>query len=206
MAYITDYASEADIKSAMTIENTSSDAEIAIAITAASRVIDSHCGRSFGLADPAVARYYSGRWDKDLCRYVVDVNDLMTTTSLVVKTDSANDGTFATTLTLNTDYRLAPYNAGADGKPWRAIVASQGVVLPCDERGVEVTAKFGWTTVPTIVKQACLIQAARFLVRKDSPYGVAGAPDDGSEMRLLARLDPDVAVLLQPVTRYWGAV
>lgn len=206
MAYLTEYASAAELKAALSITHSNDDAEVAIALTAASRAIDNHCGRVFGLEDPAAARYYAGRWDHDLCRYVVDINDVQTTTSLVVKTDSANDGTFATTLTLNTDYRLAPYNAGLDGKPWRYLVAESGVVFPTCERGVEVTAKWGWTTVPTIVKQACLIQAARFFTRKNSPYGVAGSPDMGNELRLLSSLDPDVRVLLQPVTRYWGAV
>lgn len=206
MAYITDYCSTAELKAAMKITNATSDAQIAFAITSASRVIDLHCGRSFGLEDPAAARYYSGRWDRDLCRYVVDVNDLMTTTSLVVKTDDDNDGTFETTLTLNTDYRLAPYNAGLDGKPWRTLVAESGTVFPCRERGVEVTAKWGWSSVPTIVKQACIIQAARFVHRDYTPFGISGSPEQSGEMRLLAKVDPDVAVLLQPVTRYWGAV
>lgn len=206
MAYVTDYCTTNELKGALSITHANDDTEIGFAITAASRVIDNHCGRSFGLEDPAAARYYAGRWDSDLCRYVVELNDLQTTTSLVVKTDDDADGTFETTLTLNTDFRLAPYNAGLDVKPWRYLVAESGVVFPCRERGVEVTAKWGWSSVPTVVKQACLIQAARFLKRKDSPYGVAGSPELGSELRLLARLDPDVAVLLQPVTRYWGAV
>jgi hypothetical protein len=60
--------------------------------------------------------------------------------------------------------------------------------------------------VPSAVKQACLIQASRFFTRRYAPFGVAGSPESGSEMRLLAKVDPDVAVILGPYVTWWGAV
>lgn len=60
--------------------------------------------------------------------------------------------------------------------------------------------------IPDAVKLACLLQASRFFIRKNAPFGVAGSPQDGSEIRLLARLDPDVLVMLGPFISWWGAV
>lgn len=61
------------------------------------------------------------------------------------------------------------------------------------------------STVPAGVNTATLIQAARFFKRRDSPYGVAGSPEMGSELRLQAKLDPDVYVMIKPYRAWWGA-
>ncbi|NIL59971.1 phage gp6-like head-tail connector protein, partial [Salinispora arenicola] len=68
-----------------------------------------------------------------------------------------------------------------------------------------ITAPWGWPAIPTAVVLATQLQASRLLTRRDSPYGVAGSPQDGSEMRLLARVDPDVEVVLRPYVRHWWA-
>jgi len=212
MAWQPQYVSTDDLKDYLRIGDSADDADVLTAALAASRAIDQFCGRQFGVLSSAAARYYTPRRDPDRLCWVVDIDDLQTTTALVVETDTAGDGTFATTLTLDTDFRLAPYNAAADGLPWTMLVPtffpSQIVpaVFPGWERSVRVTAKWGWTAVPDVVKQAALIQAARFFARRNAPFGVAGSPDMGSEMRLLARVDPDVAVVLGSVKRFWGAV
>lgn len=64
----------------------------------------------------------------------------------------------------------------------------------------------GGEEIPSAVKQACLIQASRFFVRRTAPFGVAGSPESGTEIRLLARVDVDVAVILGPYIEWWGAV
>jgi len=56
------------------------------------------------------------------------------------------------------------------------------------------------------VLNACKLQTGRFNKRLQALFGVAGSPADGSEVRLLAKLDPDVAVMLVDYTRVWGAV
>jgi hypothetical protein len=70
---------------------------------------------------------------------------------------------------------------------------------------VEVAALWGWTSVPPTIMQANLIQAARFLKRRDAPFGVAGSLELGSEIRLLSKLDPDVALMVGAYKRNWGA-
>lgn len=207
MAWAPDYCTVAELKTHLRIADTDDDTPLAIAVTAASRAVDHACNRQFGQTDPAAARYYT--YD-GAChdvgvgyRQMLEIDDLMTTTSLVVKVDRDDDGTFEETLVEGTDFRLFPWNAAANGRPWSHIILLSGEAFPYQPRAVEVTAKWGWTAVPSIVKQATLIQAARFFQRRNSPYGVAGSPDLGNELRLLSRLDPDVAVMLSSVLRPW---
>jgi hypothetical protein len=63
--------------------------------------------------------------------------------------------------------------------------------------------------VPASVKLAALLQATRLFKRKEAPFGVAGSLELGSELRLLAKLDPDVEMLLGgygELTRYGTTV
>jgi len=60
--------------------------------------------------------------------------------------------------------------------------------------------------VPGPIHQACLIQTNRLIMRRDAPFGVAGSPEVGSEVRLLARLDPDVETMVRPYMRKIGTV
>lgn len=204
MAWKPDYAQLADLKHALApgIADTVDDAELTRALKAASRAIDSYCGRQFGKEDEPVVRYYTPR---SRGRAAVVIDDLMDVAGLVVKTGSG-DGIFDETLTLDSQVRLFPWNAAADRRPWTMLVGINGAHLPCRERAVEVTARWGWEAVPEVVEQACLLQAARIFTRKNAPFGIAGSPELGSETRLLAKLDPDVAVLLSGVRRYWSAV
>jgi uncharacterized phiE125 gp8 family phage protein len=197
MAWAPDYQSSSDLKSYLRITDSDDDAQIALAIAAASRAIDTHCGRQFGSVAPIEERFYTGRWDRRRRRWVVEVDDIMTTTSLTVEVDGS----------AITEYQLEPSNAEFKGKPWTHLVVDpSSAVFPTGEADeVAVTGTWGWTDVPIAVKQACLLQASRFFARRQSPYGVAGSPDAGSEVRLLARVDPDVAVALGPYKRWWAA-
>jgi hypothetical protein len=204
MALYPDYITAAQLKAHLRINDTADDLAIGIAITAASRAIDHSTNRQFGLATAPVARVYTwtGGYIEGLP--AVEVDDFMTTTGLVVKLDQAGQGTYGSALTGVDPW---PWNAVADGKPYTHLVfRSYASAFPTPfSQGVQVTANWGWTTVPTIVVQATLIQAGRFFVRRDSQYGVAGSPETGTELRLFDRLDPDVALMLTTVRRWWGA-
>jgi hypothetical protein len=65
--------------------------------------------------------------------------------------------------------------------------------------------KWGWPTVPTPAKVATMLQTARLAARRDSPFGIAGSPSEGSELRLLATLDPDLKTSLTAFRRDWWA-
>lgn len=185
-------------------------ANMAIAITAASRCIDKAANRQFGLTGSAVARYYTNERVYIEGRPAIIVDDLQTSVGLTVQLDTGTEGTYSTTLVLGTDFDLWPRNAAANGLPWTHIVLrrtpSASSYFPRWGGGIKVTANWGWSTIPTVIKQAVMIQAGRFFVRKDSLYGVAGSPDSGTEVRLLAKLDPDVAITVSTLKRRWGVI
>lgn len=208
MTWQPDYATLAELKAYLVIGDTNDDVNAATAVTAASRAIDANANRQFGLTGSAVARYYTYA---RLCidgRPALRIDDLMTSAGLLVAVDSGTEGTYVGAMVLGTDYDLWPRNAAADGVPWTHIVLrrSPAFWFPLWASGIRITANWGWTTVPTAIHQAALIQAGRYFVRKDSLYGVAGSPDIGSEVRLLARLDPDVALTVSAYKRWWSVI
>jgi hypothetical protein len=127
---------------------------------AAARQIDAHCGRRFWQDGTVVAREFYADSAYECC-----VDDISTTTGLIVKTDTAGDGTFATTLTIGTDFIVQPSNAADRTPVWPytelVIPASSTSYFPeCGRRpGVQVTAKFGWPAVPDDVAMAWLLRA-----------------------------------------------
>jgi len=203
MTWQPDYATVAELKAYVRIEvaDTADDTTLGLAITAASRAVDLTTYRQFGLVAAPEARTYTAHWDRLRLRWVIEIDDLMTTTGLTVTTAA---GTI-------TAYTKQPTNAAQEGRPWTRLVvqpssAVQPPYPPNDEDGVTVTAQWGWSAVPNTVKQATLLQASRLFSRRNAPFGVAGSPDLGSEMRLLEKVDPDVAVTLGAYTRFWPAV
>lgn len=182
--------------------DTADDAALELALDAASAQVDAFCDRTFTADSVATTRDYlisnTGR---------VDIDPVSTLTGLIVQTDDNNDGTYETTWTIGTDFRAEPVNAAAAGVPWDRLVALGTRWFPKNRYrpGVRVTAKFGWPggTVPAAVKLATQIQAARLFKRKDSPFGVAGAVEFGSELRLLNEVDRDAQNLLRPYKREW---
>lgn len=202
MAWAPDYATTAEAKAFKRIGDTVDDAQIALAITASSRAIDKHTGRQFGSAN--AERFYTARYDRRRCRWVVDIDDLMTSAGLDVQVQDADGNDLGAI----DQYTLEPRNAAANGEPWTLLVVGASSTYAPTGRPDEVAitaTPWGWTAVPTPVKEACLLQQSRILSRRESPYGIAGSPDQGSELRLLAKLDPDVAVILGPYIRWWAA-
>lgn len=204
MTWQPDYATLTELKSFVRIDDTVDDAEVALAVTAASRAIDRATNRQFGLVAVAESRFYTAEFDRKRRRWLIEIDDLMTEVGLLVNFDSLDDGTYSASVD---EFQLKPVNAQPNSRPWtKVIVHPTSTTQPTTlEDGVEVIARYGWTTVPTPIKQATLLQASRILARRDSPYGIAGSPEMGSELRLLAKLDPDVAVTVAPYRRWWAA-
>lgn len=199
MAWAPDYTTLAEQKEYMRIAglDLEDDAELPTDITSASRVVDDHCNRQFGLLAAPAQMTYVAWFDYERCLWCVDIDDLMITTGLVVETTAGG---------VTTDYTKEPLNAAVKSRPWTSLVFGRSAaVVPTssDEYKVLVTAQFGWSpSWPVSVEQATRLQASRFAIRRDSPYGVAGSPDaGGSELRLLARADPDVMVALRGLRR-----
>lgn len=194
MAWAPDYITTAELAAYARIGDSDDDVFLADAIAAASRAIDRHCGRQFGQVAAVEERWYTAQWDRRLSRWVIPVDDLMTSVGLVVAVDGGD---------VMAECRLEPRNAAAKGRPWEWISVAAGPVADVD--GMSVTALWGWSAVPGTVKTAAKLQANRFLARRDSPFGVAGSPDTGSELRLLAKVDADLKPMLAGYVRQWTA-
>lgn len=192
-----DYATVAELREYARIsddDDTVDDARMERDITAASRAVDEHCGRQFGKTEAAETRLYTvafRTWGGTSgARSELDVDDVTELAGLEV----AVNGTAVTPV------RWAPLNAPQRGEPYTRLVLPG--YLSGDTGAVAVTLdSWGWTTVPVAVRQATLLQALRLSKRPDSPFGVAGSPELGSELRLLSKVDPDVAVMLKPYVR-----
>lgn len=192
MTWAPDYCTSAEYKAYARIADTVDDVQIALYVTAAARAIDRATGRQFGQTAAVEERFYTPVWDRRRYRWLVEVDDFATLTDAVVELEG----------NAVTDYVAEPRNAVVKGKVYTRLAFGPTVSLASissfnDRRdSAAVTIKWGWSAVPTTVKGAQLLQTSRFLARRDSPYGVAGSPADGSEMRLLAKVDPDVDVML----------
>jgi len=178
MAITNGYATLAELKAYLKIDDSMEDTLLENIVEAASRSIDRIANRRFYLDSSASARYYR---PADLLRVFTD--DFGSTSGLVVKTDPNDAGVYATTLTLNTDYIVEPVNAAAKGRPWNyiTIVSGESYSLPVNYRPqVEVTARWGWPSVPDDINQATLILSADLYKRKDSIGGVLGLSELGA--------------------------
>ena len=195
MPWKPDYITTADLKSYLDITDAVDDVQLATWCTAASRAIDKRCNRQFGQLAASAARTYrrpaaynpeSGLWELE----IDDVQDV--TGALVGGVAYASSGAV-----------LLPDNAPADGVPWTRIGFSSCPTpsYPGAPVSLVLTMRWGWTAVPAQVVGAAKLQANRWNARRRSPYGVAGSPDQGSEMRLLAKLDPDVSTSLAGLAR-----
>lgn len=174
------YATLAEIKDYLSITATSFDDELADALASASEEIERSTNRQFNKTTTATARVFVP--DQYGC---VRADDFHTSTGFVLKTDESGDGTFETTWT-SADYELFPLNGvvnGQTGWPFNKIYATDNRWFPINVTGrrgtVEVTAQWGWASVPAPVKQACLILAAETFQLKDAPLGVAGMGEFG---------------------------
>jgi len=169
------------------------DTRIEQAVEAASRQIDDYTGRRFW-QDPTVAarEFYADDAD-ELESTPTAVLDISTATGLIVKLDDNDNGTWSTTLTIGTHFLLTPRNAAADGEPFTGIrLVDSGYRFPrssSDRPGVQITAKFGFPSVPTAIAQACLIQSVLLYKATDAAMGGLSF-GDGAFMRVRGGLNP----------------
>lgn len=194
MAITNGYVTLSEVKAAARIQDSVDDALLETTIEASSRLIDGHTERRF-FTNGTEVRYYAADH-----HYWLDIDDLASTT-ITLETSSDLDGVYDQTWTTG-DYQLEPLNGTTSGLDFPAtrIRAIGDYLFPVDsEVGVKITGVFGFaSTVPTAVKQACLIMSLRQFKRYDSPLGITFGELGG--MRV-TRLDPDVEALLRPYRR-----
>jgi hypothetical protein len=186
------YCTLNELKEILRILDTVDDELLEARINEASRVIDQHCNRRFYADSTASARLFTS-----IDGNTIFVDDISSTTGLVVKSDSAGDGTYATTVAA-TDFQAEPLNAIVKGDPITSIAArlAGAFSMAAVPAGCQVTAKWGWPAVPDPVHSACLILAGRLVKRGDSLLGVAGFGELGAIT--VRAIDPDVERMLRP--------
>ncbi|SER81905.1 hypothetical protein SAMN04488583_6382 [Mycobacterium sp. 88mf] len=200
MAWQPPYCETTELRSFIADGTTGSEDELKLAIETASRSVDRACDRQFGVVDEPQTRVYTATFDSVSPfglqhRYTVAIDDVMTTTALAVELDGVPV----------TGYIPTPVNAVLDGRPWTKLLLPRGLSVPSDQQ-IAVTALFGWTAVPDAIKLATMLQASRLFARRHAPFGILGNAETGGELRLLERLDADVAVSVRPYARVWGAL
>ena len=184
------YATLAEVKAALRIQDSIDDSLLEMAIESASRLVDGYTARSFYNAGTA-SRYFVADTD-----YLTYIDDAITITE--ISTDTSADGDFDIIWQAD-DFQLEPLNGRVDGLVWpyNAIRAIGDYTFPIwgGEGLVKVTGTWGFSAIPTAIRQATIIQASRIFKRLDSPLGVLSSPDLGF-IRVGSRLDPDVAQLV----------
>lgn len=191
------YAEAAELAAFLRIDDTREDVHLSGLLDSSTLAIDAFCDWGFDdAAGSASARVFAAA-DPGM----IYVDPISSATDLVIKTGSVA-GTFETTWA-STDYQLEPLNqrqSGLSNHPYYLIRAIGSYSWPCSrEARVQVTARWGWSTVPASVRDACLMHAARLHERRNMPAGIVAG--DGFIGRSSLAIDPDVKQLLMPFAR-----
>lgn len=154
-----------------------------LVLSAASKAIDSHCGRTFGAAGTSEARIFDG----GTCKVYLD--DFATVTLVEESSDRTTWSTVST-------YWTGPNNTTP--KYW--IEGNYRFA-----RWVRVTGTYGYGSTPDEVKLSTLMKSAKLWKRKATPTGVEGFGDFGV-VRISTREDADIIGLLADLVRVDGMI
>lgn len=190
MAIVNGYCTLAEIKASARITDSVDDTLLELAVESASRMVDSYTQRYFYNAGTAT-RLFAPQDS-----YVTEIDDSISF-SVLQTSDGDN---FGTTWAAK-DYQLEPLNGivdGLTGHPATRIRAVDDYIFNVldGEATVKITGVWGWSAVPTAVKQATVLQAARIFKRNDSPTGIIGGLGEMGAIRVGVQLDPDVKHLI----------
>lgn len=200
------YITDAQLKAYMRIDGAQDDTQIGVAVNAATREVNTFCGRQFndaGATSTRVFRSDTGR--------LARIDDFSTVVGLVVKVGST--GAYSTTLTIDQDFVTEPLNnargtelpiADEPGTLWR-LRSLRGHIFTSNihlaDPNLEVEARWGWSAIPEAATQATYILGARIMRRRDSPEGIIGGFEDIA-VRVGTKMDPDVKALLTPYRKH----
>lgn len=195
---VTDYLTVDQLKTALQITNDAKDDLLQLAITSASRQIDTHCRDQFWSSSTPSVRVLAPDYPGD-----VFTGAYASTVGMTVETDDDNDGVFET-LWASTDWQAEPLVPQA-GYPFNRVVAvgsrrfpgarqrpytylrypyyggdwgshgGQAAWAAHSRRArVRITAQWGWPSIPAQVQQACQVIAIDNYKSKDFTNGSAG--------------------------------
>lgn len=201
MAITNGYCTLAEIKAFVNIVDSNDDNELEDAVNSASRQIDAYCGRKFYADGSTSAKVYRTRNP-----YMVVVDDISTSTGLVLKYDDSDDGIYETTVA-STEFVLLPLNGeafGIDGLGFTSIeLLTDGphefpTTHTNNRPRVQVTANWGFAAVPEPVRQACLMLSSENFAMRNTPLGIAGVGEFGV---LAVRQNRQITRMLDPYRR-----
>ena len=194
MAVTDALATAAEYRAEIDKVDTSEDAEVLVDLKMTTDYITRRLGGRFFTKDAAaVARVYKPR-----SSIVLPVDDIVTLTS--VKVDSAVDGTYETTLVVGTDFELTPRNAalGSEPAPYEALERITGSWVSTSR--VQVTAVFGWPSVPGPVKSCCIQLTA--IYRLETPRAQSQITDLGQ----VVGINANARNLIEDLILHYGRV
>lgn len=189
------YVTRDDMKEILRIQVGQSYADLAIdiAVQSASDLINAYKGTTYYPTDET--RVYTPQSPRDGSLFI---NDLVDVTEVTV--DTQGDLSYAETWELGVDFVLDPPNAALDGLPSREIVLLPGArrSFPTTPHSVKVEGTFGWASTPSLVQQASVFLANRFLTRtRSAPLAILVATaNEAVATARVGRVDPDVALVL----------
>lgn len=197
-----DYCTLAEIKAqipeSIYATVTTYDASISPLITVASRMIDREMGRWDNFfAGSSETRYFDGTPEDNI------TIDEFVSVSAVYVSEQGGVASGDYTQLAATDFYPEPANATLNEKPYRRLVMDYingaGLAWFPFRKAVKVVGVFGWsTTPPAEVKQACIIQVIRWLMRSKQMYQDTGGDIAVGVVLVKGQqgLDPDIRVLL----------
>lgn len=194
MAIGDDYVTLDEVKRWTNYQGDDKDDIFQYVISSVTADIEDWCHRQFNDAGVASARVYS-----PINHHRCVVDDFWTTDGLIIQTDDDGDGMFETTWDTS-EFELRPLNGVRNGRPgwpyWEIrprpfTGANIRRFHYSDIANVQVTARWGWQSVPENVKQAARMLCADTFSLKDNRLGIAGSDEFGTVIRvrdnLLAR-------------------
>lgn len=162
-----------ELKSTLEVTTTTGDADMRLAIEAASTVVDMLTGRSFATPASSTKKY------TPIAEDFLAIDRVASLTSVVVN---------GATWVVDTDFYVNP--AGD------MLHVLNGRKFFRGPQSVSVTASYGFTDVPSEIRAATTIIASQIMKRaREATFGVLSLTLDGSAVRI-GRTDPQVDLLL----------
>ena len=195
------YATLAEFKQYLMTQQqnvTADDALMTSCLMIASQWLEEHCNRQFNLATVESPRIYQPSFDPKYCK----VDDFVMSSGFSLRTDPGGTGNFDV-LWQPIDYELKPLNniVGGRYRPYNELHAVSGLWFPHitfrRDGTVQLTALWGWESVPVQVNQACIMMAAEIFKSKDAVFGVAGFSAMGAAVKIRVTGNPIIHALLK---------
>lgn len=204
------YVTNTEIKAVMPDGNwsTTYDTLLGTLATRASRAIDRFTGRKPGAfnVDADVTLYFEG--SGTLEQWIGELAAAPTSVAVaeggVIDSSAGTGGNYTTWAA--SDFICWPYNALDDGQPYLRLdvelYRGSKPVWFRFPKSVKVVGKFGYSAAaPEDVKQAVIIQAARWFKRGQQAFRDTGAIVELGQLTYTKALDPDVALMIAHLRR-----